>query len=99
VSSRFPELSLDIAGSYDNIRKYVSASRVEDTFLKDTITLESRIFDCTRLVLQRYGLDDHTLRKLVRTNIVPGPVKIGNKNFFDRKAIESRILEMGQSQT
>ena len=67
--------------------------------MKDTITLESRIFDCTRLVLKRYGFDDHTLRKLVRTNIVPGPVKIGNKNFFDRKAIESRILEMGQSQT
>jgi hypothetical protein len=70
---------------------------VEDTLLKDTITLESRIFDCTRLVLQRYGLDDHTLRKLVRTKFVPGPVKIGNKNFFDRKAIESRILQMGQA--
>ena len=55
--------------------------------MKDTITLESRIFDCTRLVLKRYGFDDHTLRKLVRTNIVQRPVKIGNKNFFDRKAI------------
>jgi len=39
------------------------------------------------------------LRRLVRTNIVPGPVKIGNKNFFDRKAIESQMLEMGQKQT
>ena len=67
--------------------------------MKDTITLESRIFDCTRLVLQRYGLDDHTLRRLVRANIVPGPVKIGNKNFFDRKAVESQILEVGQKQT
>jgi hypothetical protein len=70
---------------------------MEDTLLKDTITLETRIFDCTRLVLQRYGLDDHTLRKLVRTKFVPGPVKIGNKNFFDRKAIESRILQIGQA--
>jgi hypothetical protein len=61
--------------------------------VKDTITLEGRIFDCTKLVLQRYGLDDHTLRKLVKANIVPGPVTFGNKNFFDRKAIESRILE------
>ena len=66
---------------------------MEDKLLKDTITLESRIFDCTRLVLQRYGLDDHTLRKLVRTNIVSGPIKVGNKNFFDRRAIESRLLE------
>jgi hypothetical protein len=61
--------------------------------VKDTITLEGRIFDCTKLVLQKYGFDDHTLRKLVKANIVPGPVTIGNKNFFDRKAIESRMVE------
>ena len=64
--------------------------------MKDTIILEGRLFDCTKLVLQRYGLDDHTLRKLVKAEIVPGPVTIGNKNFFDRKAIESRILESCQ---
>ena len=61
--------------------------------MKDTITLEGRIFDCTKFVLQKYGLDDHTLRKLVKADIVPRPVTIGNKNFFDRKAIESRILK------
>ena len=64
--------------------------------MKDTIILEGRLFDCTKLVLQRYGLDDHTLRKLVKAEIVPAPVTIGNKNFFDRKAIESRILESCQ---
>ena len=64
--------------------------------VKDTITLEGRIFDCTKLLLQRYGLDDHTLRKLVKAHIVPGPVTIANKNFFDRKAVESRILESSQ---
>jgi len=53
--------------------------------MKDTITLEGRTFDCTKLVLQRYGLDDHTLRKLVRANIVPRPVTIGNKNFLIAK--------------
>lgn len=61
--------------------------------MRDTITLEGRVFDCTRLVLQKYGFDDHTLRKLVKANILPGPVTIGNKNFFDRKAIESQLLE------
>ena len=58
--------------------------------------LEGRVFDCTKLVLQKFGLDDHTFRKLVKANVVPGPVTIGNKNFFDRKAIESRILESCQ---
>jgi hypothetical protein len=66
--------------------------------MKDTITLEGRIFDCTKLVLQTYGLDDHTLRKLVKEKIVPGPVTIGNKNYFDRNAIERRILESCQKE-
>jgi hypothetical protein len=35
--------------------------------MKDTITLEGRIFDCTKLVLQRYGLDD---RKAIETQLL-----------------------------
>ena len=73
-----------------NILSHV-AWRIE--IVKDTIILEGRFFDCTKLVLQRFGLDDHTFRKLIKANIVPGPVTIGNKNFFDREEIESRILE------
>jgi DNA-binding transcriptional MerR regulator len=60
--------------------------------MKDTITLQSRIYDCTKLVQQRFGLDPQTLRKWAKNNIVPTPVRLGNTCFYDREAIESKIL-------
>jgi hypothetical protein len=60
--------------------------------MKDTITLQNRIYDCTKLVQQRFGLDPQTLRKWAKNNIVPTPVRLGNKCFYDREAIEIQIL-------
>jgi hypothetical protein len=60
--------------------------------MKDSITLQGRIYECTKLVQQRFGLDDQTLRKWAKNNIVPSPVRLGNKCFYDREAIEARIL-------
>ena len=61
--------------------------------MKDSIVLQGRTYECTKLVQERFGLDDQTLRKWARSNIVPPPVRLGNKNFYDREAIESKILE------
>ena len=65
--------------------------------MKDTIILHRRVYDCTKLVQQRFGLDDQTLRKWAKDNIVPSPIKLGNKCFYDREAIESKILESCQA--
>jgi hypothetical protein len=61
--------------------------------MKDTITLQGRTYECTKLVQQRFGLDDQTLRKWAKNNIVPTPVRLANKNFYDWEAIESKILK------
>jgi hypothetical protein len=61
--------------------------------MKDSIVLQGRTYECTKLVQQRFGLDGQTLRKWSKDNIVPSPVRLGNKNFYDREAIESKILE------
>jgi hypothetical protein len=60
--------------------------------MKDSIILQGRTYECTKLVQQRFCLDDQTLRKWAKNNIVPSPVRLGNKCFYDREAIESRIL-------
>jgi len=39
--------------------------------MKDTITLQSRTYDCTKLVQQKFGLDPQTLRKWAKNHIVP----------------------------
>jgi hypothetical protein len=60
--------------------------------MKDTIILNGRAFDGTSMVAQRLGIVGPTLKKMVDNNIVPKPVKVGNKNYYDRKAIETHIL-------
>jgi hypothetical protein len=60
--------------------------------MKDSIILQGRTYECTKLVQQRFSLDDQTLRKWAKNNIVPSPLRLGNKCFYDWEAIESRIL-------
>jgi len=60
--------------------------------MKDSIVLQGRTYECTKLVQQRFGLDDQTLRKWAKNNIVPTPLRLGNKSFYDWEAIESKIL-------
>jgi predicted DNA-binding transcriptional regulator AlpA len=64
--------------------------------MKDTIILDGRTFDGTGMVMQRYGIAGQTLKNMVDNNIVPKPVRMGNKHYYDRKAIESHILATGQ---
>jgi hypothetical protein len=59
--------------------------------MKDSIVLQGRRYECTKFVQQRFGLDQ-TLRKWAKNNIVPSPVRLGNKCFYDREAIERKIL-------
>jgi hypothetical protein len=66
--------------------------------MKDSITLQGRTYECTKLIQQRFGLDDQTLREWAKNNIVPSPVRLGNKCFYDWEAIESRILARCQEQ-
>jgi len=44
--------------------------------MKYSIVLQGRTYECTKLVQQRYGLDDQTLRKWAKYNIVPTPVRL-----------------------
>jgi hypothetical protein len=54
--------------------------------------LQDRVYDCTKLVQEKFGFDPQTLRKMAKNNIIPSPVRLGNKCFYDRDAIESQIL-------
>ena len=60
--------------------------------MKDSIVLQGRTYECTKLIQQKYGIDDQTLRKWAQNNIVPSPARLGNKCFYDCETIESEIL-------
>jgi hypothetical protein len=42
--------------------------------MKDSIILQGRTYECAKLVQQRFGLDDQTLRKWAKNKIVPSLV-------------------------
>ena len=61
--------------------------------MKDSIVLKGREYDSTKKVQQDFGLDHKTLVKWTRNGKLPVPVRLGNRAYFERQALESRILE------
>jgi hypothetical protein len=59
--------------------------------VKDTIILQSEIFDSTSLVLKKLGITGPTLRRLVAQGVVSPPVRFGKKHFYPRKAVETEF--------
>jgi hypothetical protein len=64
--------------------------------LKDTITLQNRPFDSTKITLGRYGIGKPTLRRLVKAGVVSEPIRVGNKHFFDRRLLETELIATGE---
>ena len=58
--------------------------------MKDSIVLQGRTYECTKLVQQRFGLDDQTLRKWAKNNIVPTPLRLGNKVYARGLCLHSK---------
>ena len=65
--------------------------------MKDSIVLQGREFHITHLITQEFGMDHKTLTKLVKAKVLPAPVRIGNRSYYDRKAIENGILATAQA--
>jgi hypothetical protein len=42
----------------------------EQRYMKDSIILQGRTYECTKLVQQRFGVDDQTLRRWM-TRLIP----------------------------
>jgi hypothetical protein len=60
--------------------------------MKDTITLDGRVFICGNVIQQKWDISRPTLRKMVKAKHVPSPVRLANKFFYDADAMDSRIL-------
>jgi predicted site-specific integrase-resolvase len=60
--------------------------------MKESIVLEGRAYHSIKKVQQDFGFDHKTLTKWTRNGQLPVPVRLGNRAYYDRGAIESRIL-------
>jgi predicted site-specific integrase-resolvase len=65
--------------------------------MKDSIVLEGRAYHSIKKVQQDFGLDHKTLTKWTRNGQLPVPVRLGNRVYFERQALESRLLETART--
>jgi predicted DNA-binding transcriptional regulator AlpA len=61
--------------------------------MKDSVILGGREFDSAKKVEQDFGIDHKTRKKWIEAGNLPSPVRLGNRLYFDRVALEARILE------
>jgi hypothetical protein len=61
--------------------------------LKDSIILGGREFNSGKKVEIDFGIDHKTRKKWTELGLLPPPLRLGNCLYFDRAALEARILE------
>ena len=65
--------------------------------MKDCVILGGREFNSAKKVEQDLGIDHKTRKKWIEAGSLPLPVRLGNRLYFDRIAVETRILATGDS--
>ena len=60
--------------------------------MKYCVVLGGREFNLAKKVEQDLGIDHRTRKKWIEAGCLPLPVRLGNRLYFDRTALETRIL-------
>jgi predicted site-specific integrase-resolvase len=60
--------------------------------MKATISLKGQQYDSASTIIEKYGISYMTLYNWTREGVVPHPVKVGRRNYYNREAIENRLL-------
>jgi hypothetical protein len=76
-----------------NIRKYQrrQGGGHKDS-MKDSIVILGRDFDSRKRVREKIDIDYTTIGKWVKSGLLPAPLRLGNRLYFDRAAVETQIL-------
>jgi predicted DNA-binding transcriptional regulator AlpA len=60
--------------------------------MKTTISLKGHEYDSASAIIEKYGISYMTLYKWTKEGVLPHPVKLGRRNYYNRQAIENRLL-------
>ena len=60
--------------------------------MKSTITIKGKIYDSGPSIVDKYGISYTTLIKWAERGVLPPPAKLGRKKFYEREAVENRLL-------
>jgi predicted site-specific integrase-resolvase len=60
--------------------------------MKTTISLKGQEYDSASTIIEKYGISYMTLYKWTKEGVGPPAVKLGRRNYYNREAIENRLL-------
>ena len=64
--------------------------------MKDSIHIAGRDYDSRRRVRETLGVDYTTIVNWTKSGLLPIPLRLGNRLYFDRTAVEIRLLATAQ---
>jgi predicted site-specific integrase-resolvase len=59
--------------------------------MKHTLEIQGRVYDSTRVFTETYGLSALTLWRWYKRALIPPPIRLGNRNYYERQQIEERL--------
>jgi predicted site-specific integrase-resolvase len=60
--------------------------------MKGSIVIAGRDYDSRKFVQEQFDVDYTTIGKWVKNGLLPTPLRLGNRLYFDRTAVAIRIL-------
>jgi predicted DNA-binding transcriptional regulator AlpA len=60
--------------------------------MKETIVLRGQEYDNSSTITDKYGITYMTLYKWTKAGLLPQPVKLGRRVFYNRQAVENHLL-------
>jgi predicted site-specific integrase-resolvase len=61
--------------------------------MKTTITLKGRNYDSANTIRDRYGITYLTLLNWTKNGVLPEPIRLNKRVYYDTGALEDRLLE------
>jgi predicted DNA-binding transcriptional regulator AlpA len=59
--------------------------------MKEVIQIKGKIYERGDLIMERYGISISTLYRLTRDGVLPSPVKLGRKSYYNLQDVEDRL--------
>jgi hypothetical protein len=63
--------------------------------MKESIEIAGRDYDSRKRVHEKFDIDYTTIANWVKNGLLPTPLRLGNRLYFDRTEVETRLLATG----
>jgi len=59
--------------------------------MKHSFEIGGRLYESTALIVERLGVSSVTLNRWHKRGLLPMPVRLGRRNYYERAEVEARL--------